>query len=97
MVSEGRRLVFLDVDAPPVARVRSSILLDGEVEGFTMDGGLAAAAGALTWFIDLSGDDPALAGSYDGPWHPRSVLLEGDRLLALGPGAMWTLDLACLR
>jgi hypothetical protein len=97
VVSEGRRLVFLQVDAPPVAQVHGSILLDGKVEGFTLDDGLAVAAGSLTWFIDLSGTDPVLAGSYDGPWDPRAVLLEGDRLLALGPDALWTLDLTCLR
>jgi len=97
VVSEGRRLVFLDVAEPPAARVRSSILMDGVVEGFTLDDGLAAASGSLTWFIDMTGDEPALEGSYDGPWEPDAVLLEGDRLLGLGQGALWTLDLSCLR
>ncbi len=97
VVSQGRRLVFLDVDEPPAAQVRSTILMDGRIEGLALEGGLAAASGALTWFIDLTGDEPVLAGSYDGPWEPRSVLIEADRLLGLGSGALWSLDLSCLR
>ncbi len=96
VVSEGRRLVFMDVDDPPAAHVRSTILMDGVIEGFALDDGLAAASGTLTWFIDLTGDEPALAGSYDGPWDARAVLLEQDRLLGAGQGALWTLDLSCL-
>ena len=97
VVASGRRLVFVDVPDPPAGTVTGSILLDETIEGLAIQDGLVAASGTLTWFVDLVAKEPTLAGSYDGPWHPRAVLLEGDRLLGLGDDALWTLDVSCLR